>query len=327
MIISRTPVRISFFGGGTDMRDFYSSSYGAVLSTAIKKYIYVAINKKFDEKIRVSYSETEIADALNDIKHGIIRECLRSRGVDKQIEVVTIADIPGHGSGLGSSSALTVGTLNALNVYVNRKQEVGRLAEEACGIEIEALKKPIGKQDQYIAALGGFRYIRFNPDESVTTEPVTVPASKMKELQGNLISFYIPGSREGDEILRDQKKNMVDRMQILRELRDQAGIGKELLIKGDLASFGRMLDKAWQLKSQLSNKISTPAISSSYEKGISAGALGGKLSGAGGSGFLTFYCDRSHQEKVRASLSDLKEMKIEFEPEGSRIVYQDNNQV
>ncbi len=323
MIISRTPVRISFFGGGTDIRDFYAKSYGAVLSTAIKKYIYVAVNEKFDEKVRVSYSETEMADSVDQVKHGIIRECLKSRGITGSIEVVTVADIPGHGTGLGSSSTLAVGTLNALNLYTHRSQAPGSMAEEACRIEIDALKKPIGKQDQYIAAFGGFRYIKFNPDESVTAESVSLPSDTQEELNGNLVSFYIPGSREGDSILSDQKKNIVDKMPILEEMRDQAEKGRDLLRSGDLAAFGRLLDRAWKLKSQLSSMISTPEIAGYYSKGLKAGALGGKLSGAGGSGFLTFYCEKESQARLREALSGLKEMKVELEREGTKIVYND----
>lgn len=321
MIISRTPVRISFFGGGTDLRDFYSKSYGAVLSTAIKKYIYVAVNKRFDDKIRVSYSETEIVDSLTDLKHTLIKECLKSRGIDKKIELVTVADVPGHGTGLGSSSTLAVGSINALNLYTKSFQDSGAVAEEACKIEIDALKKPIGKQDQYIAAFGGFRYIKFYPDESVTTELVNPSLDTLNELKRNLVSFYIPGSREGDTILADQKKNIVNKMQILEEMRDQAEIGRDLVRRGDLAAFGKLLDRAWQLKSALSSMISNSTISKFYKLGIESGALGGKLSGAGGSGFLTFYCEPEHQKKLREKLSELKELDIDLEPEGTRIVY------
>ncbi len=324
MIISRTPVRISFFGGGTDIAEFYSKSYGAVLSTAIKKYVYVAINKKFDKKIRVSYSETETVDSLDQIKHKIIKECLKSRGVDSGIEVVTIADIPGHGTGLGSSSALTVGLLNGLNFYTKRFQTLMDVAEDACDVEIKVLNKPIGKQDQYITAIGGFRYIKFHSDGKVTTEPAGISADTMKELQENLVSFYVSGAREGDEILKDQKNNIKNRVSILEEMRDQAETGLNYLRRGDLASFGRLLDRAWALKSQLSSKISTPDIRKYYETGMKAGALGGKLSGAGGSGFLTFYCEKTRQKALREKFGGLKEMKIRLESEGSRIIYYDH---
>jgi D-glycero-alpha-D-manno-heptose-7-phosphate kinase len=325
MIISRTPVRISFFGGGTDLRDFYSTSYGAVLSTAIKKYIYVAVNRRFDEKIRVSYSETETVDSADQVKHSLIKECLKTAGIDKQIEIVTIADVPGHGTGLGSSSSLAVGTIIALKEYTNKPTNFEEAAKEACKIEIGTLKKPIGKQDQYIAALGGFRYIRFNADETVSTYTINLGKNTLEELETNLVSFYIPGSREGDVILADQRKNIPEKMKILEEMRNQAETGKEAIKNGDLSSFGKLLDKAWQLKSTLSNKISNPTISKFYRMGMDAGALGGKLSGAGGSGFLTFYCDKEHQKGLREALRELKEMKIKLEPGGSSIVYKESD--
>jgi D-glycero-alpha-D-manno-heptose-7-phosphate kinase len=324
MIISRTPVRISFFGGGTDFRDFYTRSFGAVLSTAIKKYIYVAVNTKFDDNIRVSYSETENVDSLDKIKHDLVRECMRDCKIDKKVEIVTIADIPGHGSGLGSSSSLTVGLLNALDAYTNNQRSAAMLAKEACRIEIEVLKNPIGKQDQYIAAFGGFRYIKFFPDEKVSVEPIVLSDNTFEELKNNLISFYIPGLRASTEILSDQKKNISERIQVLEKMRDQAEEGRDLLKDGDISAFGSLLDQAWKLKSSLSSKISTSTINEYYATGLKAGAMGGKLSGAGGSGFLTFYCEKEWQKKLRDALSGLKEMDIDFEPEGTKILYSDH---
>jgi D-glycero-alpha-D-manno-heptose-7-phosphate kinase len=328
MIISRTPVRISFFGGGTDLEEFYSKSYGAVLSSAIKKYIYVAINKKFDDDIRASYHENEIVDSLEKLKHPIIKACLKHVGITKKIEIVTIADISGRGTGLGSSSTLTVGLLNGLNSYLHKHKDQMELAEDACKIEIEILKKPIGKQDQYIAALGGFRYIKFYQDGRVTSELVNASDKTLSELQSNLVSFNVlptqESERDGNAILADQRKNTNKKIEILEEMRDQAESGKVYLRKGDLSSFGKLLDRAWKLKRLLSQKISTDVIDNYYKKGIESGALGGKLSGAGGSGFLTFYCEKEKQKKLREAMSGLKEMEIKLEPEGTKIIAYDS---
>jgi D-glycero-alpha-D-manno-heptose-7-phosphate kinase len=325
MIISRTPVRISFFGGLTDLKEFYSKSYGAVLSTAIRKYIYVAINKKFDDKIKVSHIETEVVDSLDGIKHPIMRECLRAKGISNGIEISAISDMPNYGIGLGSSSSLTVGTLNALGSYVGHKEVPEVLADEACKIEIDTLKRQAGKQDPYITAVGGFRYIKFYPDEKVSIETVSMSDTTIKDLKDSLITFYIAGRRDGDEIIGDQKKNLLKNIKTLEEMRDQAEIGMNLLKKGDINSFGGLLDKAWKLKRSLSSKISTSAIDSYYSLGIKAGALGGKVGGAGGAGFLTFFCEKERQEKLKESLSMLKAMDVAFEDGGTRIVYDDTH--
>lgn len=321
MIISRTPFRISFVGGGTDLRDYYRHGYGAVVSTAIQKYVYVSVNKKFDDKIRVSYSQTEIVDDVDDLRHELVREALKLAGIKNGIEVVTIADIPGRGTGLGSSSSLTVGLLNALHTYLGQKDLPETLARQACKIEIELLGQPIGKQDQYIAAYGGLNYIRFNADETILVEPVNLSKKKKREFEENLMCFYTGITRKSSAILNVQKKNVTNKLEVLDKMRDQADEVWKCLAKNDLTKFGEILHEAWLLKKQLASGITNPLIDSYYSKARRVGAFGGKISGAGGGGFLTLYCEKEKQPAVRKVLQDLKEMKIRFEPQGSKTIY------
>ncbi|HEX9907892.1 MAG TPA: GHMP kinase, partial [Thermoplasmata archaeon] len=222
MIISRTPLRVSFAGGGTDIGDYYRTGHGAVVSCTIKKYVYVTVNKRFDDEIRVSYSKTEIADSVDKIEHGLVREALRKTGIRNGIEITTIADIPSRGTGLGSSSAITVGLLNALYAFKGHRAGPKKLAEEACEIEINALKEPIGKQDQYIAAYGGIQHIRFNADETVALEPVICPAKTKREIENRLMLFYTGKTRQAKDILSKQRKNSSANKQVLDKMRDQA---------------------------------------------------------------------------------------------------------
>lgn len=321
MIISRTPFRISFVGGGTDIKDYYEKGYGAVVSTAIDKYMYVAVNEKFDEEIRVSYSETEIVDNVDSIKHGIIREALRLVGIAKKIEIVTIADIPGRGTGLGSSSSLAVGLLNALYSYEGKFRNAEALANEACEIEIAKLMQPIGKQDQYIAAYGGLNYIRFNANDSVLVEPIPLSRKVREELEGNLLCFFTGSTRSSNDILKNQKKNIPGTMDILDSMREQADEMRMCLKNNDLTKFGDLLNEGWILKRKLSEGITNTMIDEYYDKARQAGALGGKISGAGGGGFLTVYCEKRKQNSVRKALSTLQEMTIKLEPYGARIIF------
>lgn len=329
MIMSRTPLRLSFFGGGTDIENFYSTSYGAVLTTAIKKYIYVSVIRRFHKDIRVGYSKTETVNTVEEIEHQTIRQILLNNKIPGQIEIDIMADVPGWGTGLGSSSALAVGLLNAIHLYKeNVSKSTEELAAEACDLEIKQLKKPIGKQDQYAAALGGLRYIRFNKDGSVDSEIVKMSGTTKKDLEASMISFYIAdNNRNGDKILADQNSKISHNLKNLETMRDQAAEGKLLLEKGDLESFGLMMNKAWELKRSLSSKISNPLIDKYYQQGLRLGAMGGKLSGAGGSGFLTFICDPKYHEKLRSGLKELEQMKMCLEPQGTSIVYSDNKPI
>lgn len=324
MIITRTPLRISFAGGGTDLPAFYRQEAGAVVSTAINKYIYITVNRKFDHKIRVSYSETEIVDSVDDLKHDLIRESLRLVGIDGGIEITSISDIPSQGTGLGSSSSYTVGLLNALYAYKGQLVGAERLAREACHIEIEVCRKPIGKQDQYIAAYGGLKFIEFLPDESVVVTPLLRERHAREELQNHLLLLYTGLTRSADSILAEQARNTADsaqtraRLQTLRALADRV---HEALCCGDLREFGRCLHENWSAKRQLAAGISNSQIDCWYDTAMAHGAWGGKLLGAGGGGFLLFVAPPERHPPIIAALPQLKPVHIHLESQGSRIIY------
>ena len=320
MIITRTPFRISFAGGGTDLPDFYRREYGAVISTAIDKYMFITVNKSFDHRIRISYSKTEQVEHVDDIQHPIVREALKHTGIDNGIEITSIADVPA-GTGMGSSSSFTVGILNALYAYKGVLKSAEALARDAAMIEIERAGQPIGKQDHYIAAYGGYQYIRFNPDESVFVNPVIFSRDVFAELQSNLVLFYTGITRSSNSILNDQKKNTPSKIEILKKMRDLAYEMRETLTSGrNLANFGQLLHQNWLYKRELSPLIASQPINDCYQAGISAGALGGKLLGAGGGGFFLFYCERQNQQRLREAVK-LKEFPVNFEPQGSQIIY------
>lgn len=324
MIITKTPLRLSFFGGATDIANFYSKGYGAVLTTSVAKYIYVCLAKSFHENIKLGYTKVESVPKPELLEHELIRTILIHTGIMREIEIFTMADIPSTGTGLGSSSSLAVGVLNSVYAYKGVSKSKEELADEASHIEIDVIKKPIGKQDQYAAALGGLRYLKFNSDGSVETKKVNIPSSTKKELSESLISFYIQDhERSGDNVLRDQNTKLQQNFETLEKMRDQASIGLELLNNGNLHDFGKLMGKAWDLKRSLSSMITNPTIDNYYQLGVKNGALGGKISGAGGSGFLTFFCEPKHQDKVRAALKGLREMNLGLDEDGTKLVYKD----
>lgn len=327
MIITRTPFRVSFVGGGTDLEAYYRTGHGAVVSTTIRKYMVVSVNRKFDDGIRVSYSKTEMVDGVDEVQHELVREAMKLTGVVKGVEVTTIADVPGRGTGLGSSSSLTVGLLHALYAYRHRHVGAARLAEEACRIEIETLGAPIGKQDQYAAAYGGLNYVRFNADGSVFVDPILFNPATKRELESSLLMFFTGQTRSANSILSEQKAatSKGDKTRFLDQMRDQAEELRGALRNNDLAAFGQMLHKGWEMKRQLAGGISNPQIDAWYEGAQKAGAVGGKLLGAGGGGFLLFYAPHERAAKVRAALADLKEMPFRFELQGSKVVYVDED--
>jgi len=321
MIISRTPLRVSFAGGGTDLADYYRTGFGAVVSCAIKKYVYCTINKRFDDDIRISYSKTEIVDHVDKIEHRIVKEALKKVGIRNGVEITTIADIPSKGTGLGSSSAIAVGLLNALYAFKGYRASPKKLAEEACEIEIDKLKEPIGKQDQYIAAYGGMQHIRFNADETVLLDPVVCPSKSKRDLENHLMLFYTGKSRNASDILSGQKKNTHMNKAALDKMRDQA---EQLFV--DLTSLqmnklGETLKNGWNLKKSLAKGISDPEIDKIYEKATKAGAVGGKITGAGGGGFLVLFVPPESHWSVRNALTDLREVEFKIEPQGSKIIY------
>ncbi len=329
MIISRTPLRISFIGGGSDLSAFYSHEPGAVVSTAINKYIYITVNKKFDHKIRASYSITEIVERPEEVKHELIRNALRMLDLDGGIEITSISDIPSEGTGLGSSSTYTVGLLNALYAYRGQHAEAERLAREACHIEIERCGRAMGKQDQYIAAYGGMRYIQFNPDESVYVDPIIFNPETKRKLEESLLLMYTGLSRSSEEILREQRANSErdeNRRDSLRKMTRLAEQMREALHRRELDGVGEIMHQGWVEKRKLASGISNGRIDEWYEYGRRHGAIGGKLLGAGGGGFLLFYAptDR-HQEIIRA-LPELRPVCFCFEPQGSKIIFVEESQ-
>ena len=320
MIITRTPFRVSFAGGGTDIDTFYRDGFGAVLSATINKYMYIMVNKRFDDSIRVSYSKTEIVNDLDELKHDIVRECLRMVGISKGIEITSIADIP-SGTGLGSSSSFTVGLLNALYSYLGQQRSAHELAEKACKIEIEILQNPIGKQDQFAAAYGGINYYQFNKNETVEYIPIVLDEKEKIKLNMNLLMFYTGISRNANEILEKQGKRAFLNRVVLEEMREQATCLKEMILKeGITDKIGEVLHQGWESKKTLSKSISSKKIDDLYEKAREAGAIGGKLLGAGGGGFLLLYCKANSQADVR-KVVDLPEIGFQFTHHGSRVVY------
>jgi D-glycero-alpha-D-manno-heptose-7-phosphate kinase len=321
MIITQTPLRISIAGGGTDLPDYYRRRGGFVVSTAIDKYIYVIVKARYDDKIYVDYSKKEIVDSVDEIQHELVREAARITGVENGFEVAMMADIPSEGSGLGSSSSLTVGLLNAFYTY--RGQQVGaeRLAEEASRIEIDILGKPIGKQDQYIAAFGGLCSFSFNQDDSVTVERLPVPTSAKRRLGSNLLLFFTNIVRQASSVLTEQKSQIDAKLEYHDRIKALAHQVREALAGGSYDAIGEILHRNWELKKQLASGISNATIDSMYESALRGGALGGKISGAGGGGFLMVYCRRPDQDNLRDNLADYREMPFMLEPHGSKVIF------
>ncbi|MCI0556064.1 MAG: GHMP kinase [Anaerolineae bacterium] len=321
MIVTQTPLRISFFGGGTDFRDYVQHEDGWVLSSAINKYIFVVVKERFDQKIRVGYTRTELVDQIDELQHELVRECLRKTGITKGIEISTMADIPSEGSGLGSSSTVTVGLLNALYSYLGTPVEHARLAQEACEIEIDVLRKPIGMQDQYIAAFGGQRFIRFSSSGATDVERLGLSAQQYRKLSQSLMLFYTNIARKAESVLEEQVKNLDTNLIILCEMKRLALAAREYLRTEAFDDFGALLHEAWQLKKQLASKISNRAIEEIYGLARQAGALGGKITGDGGGGFLLLYCPVHKQDEVRRALSLLTELPFSLETDGSKVIF------
>lgn len=321
MIITKTPFRVSFAGGGSDLEAFYEKHGGCVLSTSINKYVYLSIHPYFHPNRTVlKYSENETVDDISQIRHTIFNCVLNMFGI-RGVEISSTADIPA-GTGLGSSSSFTVGLLHTLYCYLGKYKSKEYIADKACKIEIELLGNPIGKQDQYAAALGGLNFIRFNTDGSVSYEPITLKRDKIEKLQSCLQMYYLGITRDANIILSEQKKNMTDdeKTQNLKQMCKLAEDMKDALNNDDISSFGLFLHKGWELKQSLSSGISNPEINKLYEIAINAGATGGKLLGAGGGGFLLFYCEPEKQERLRLALG-IRPVPFTFERDGTSVVY------
>jgi len=319
MIVVQTPLRISFVGGGTDFEDFYLTHGGAVLSAAIDKCVFVIVKERFDDLICVNYTQRERVERVDELRHELVREAMRMTSVSKGVEITTLADVPAEGTGLGSSSSITVGLLQALYAYQGELKTAETLAEEACRIEIDILKKPIGKQDQYIAAYGNLRFITFS-DAAVKAEKAAITPENKRRLSESLLCFYTGTTRKSSEILEEQKANIPDRLAVLDEMKTLAFRAKESLIEGAFDEFGEILHSGWELKKTLASKITNSRIDEVYEAARKAGALGGKVTGAGGGGFLLLYCPKEKQDEVRKVLK-LREFPFRFERDGSKVIF------
>lgn len=328
MIISRTPLRISFAGGGSDLPAYFQQDVGAVLSTTINKYIYITVNRKFDHKIRASYSHTEMVDSVDDLQHELIRESLQLLNISSNIEITSISDIPSHGSGLGSSSSYTVGLLNALYAHTGRYADSERLARESCDIEIKRCGRVLGKQDQYIAGYGGLKFIQFNCNGSVFVDPVICNAETRRELQNGLLLMYTGIIRSSSSILQEQSINTgsnAEKRSLIRQMVALAFDLRNALQSNDLDTFGEILHAGWQAKRCLASGITNDRIDEWYHLARSSGAIGGKLLGAGGGGFLLLYAPPERHSNIVQALPELRPISFHLEPQGSKIIFIEEN--
>lgn len=328
MIITRTPLRISFVGGGSDLPAFYEQSQGAVVSAAIDKYIYITTNPKFDQKIRASYSITEIVDDVNELQHELIRESMKLLGISSSIEITSISDIPSQGTGLGSSGSYTVGLLNALYAAHGHMAGAERLASEACHVEMDLCHHPSGKQDQYIAAYGGLQHIRFNPSGSVFVDPVICQQKTKDDLQNGLLLFYTGMTRKTRNLLSEQAEETRKNPDKQESLRKMVALAEQLLgalEANDLGGFGEILHAGWLEKRKLTAHISNTQIDGWYQRARAAGAIGGKISGAGGGGFLLLYAPSEKHSDITRALPELRRVPFRFSPQGSKVIYVEEN--
>lgn len=324
MIITRTPLRISFAGGGTDLPSFYRAhAGGAVTSAAIDRYIHVLVNPKFERTIRVAYSRTENVERLEDVQHPLVREAMKVAGVHEAVEIHSIADIPGEGTGLGSSSTFTVGLLNALHAYRGVLKGPGELAEEACRIEIDTLGGTLGKQDQYIAAFGGVDYFEFHPDDTVRVAPIPLRGEDREALGDHLSLFYTGTTRRAEGILASQSARTGTNRDALVRMRELAADARSAIVARDFARLGATLDEGWQLKRGLTTGISNESIDALYARAKAAGAWGGKITGAGGGGFLLAIHPPERSRQIADALSPMQRLSVRIVPEGSRILFVD----
>lgn len=328
MILSKTPLRASLFGGGTDFEAYYktaSKGYGSVLSVALDMHVYIIVNKKFDDKIRVVYQGNELVDTVDEVKHNIIREALKLLGIEKGIEIIYMADLPlsSAGVGLASSSALAVGVLNALHAYKGEFVTPEQLAKEACHIEINCLGQRIGIQDQYAVAYGGFNRYRFNNNGTVSVSPAIIQAADRQRLFDNLMLFFTGNTRDSRKILSEQSDSIEAKRPMLDELVNIVDDIYEAMNTGNLDNIGKTLDQTWQIKKKFAQGVSNPEIDLMYDTARNAGALGGKILGAGGGGFMLCYVPPAMQDNVRLAMKDYREVPFGIDPQGSSIIFSD----
>jgi D-glycero-alpha-D-manno-heptose-7-phosphate kinase len=326
MIITQTPLRMSFAGGGSDLPSFYRQFGGAVVSTAIDKYVYINVNKKFDNWIRVSYSRTEEVESVDQIEHRVVRAALQKLKITGGLEITSVADIPSRGTGLGSSSSFAVGLLLALHAYQSRYISPGDLAEEGCTLEIDLCEERIGKQDQYAAAFGGLNFFRFEPDDTVLVEPILCSGETLLQLQSSFVTFYTGKTRPAGSILSEQSQQAESNKTTQDLLRRMTRLAYELrteLNRGHIEALGQILDEGWRLKREVHPGVSSAVIDDWYTAGKRAGALGGKLLGAGGGGFLTFFARPERHGEIEKAVG-LRRVEMGLERSGSRVLLYHN---
>lgn len=324
MFVSKTPFRVSFFGGGSDLPSFYNQSCGMVISATINKYLYISLNKKFDDSIRVSYSVTENVSKVDELNHDIVKHSLKYFGIQNGIELASISDLPSNGTGMGASSAFAVGLIKVLEAYKFSKDHLHKasLAELACQIEIDLCKKPIGKQDQYACAYGGFNSHSFKQN-GVTTKNISLDEDVINHLQNNLLLLHTTIGRSADDILRNQNKRMIDNNKSFQNIQVMVDLAKQFEIdleKKDLKYFGEMLDYSWQLKKQVSDDITNLEINEMYEEAKICGAKGGKILGAGGGGFMLLYADQHAQKRIKEKFIKCRPFNFQFDFNGSIVL-------
>lgn len=325
MIIVRTPLRLSFAGGGSDLKAFYEKKDGMVISSAIDKFVYVIVKERFDDMIYINYSDKERAEKVSEIKHDLVREAMKMTGVEKGVEITTLADIPSEGSGLGSSSSITVGLLHAFYTYQNVLVTAEQLAEEACRIEIDIIGKPIGRQDQYAAAFGGVNQFVFSGDAAVVRTPLVLDNGPLRVFASNLLLYFTGITRSANTILAEQKNNFSEKekFKVMSEMVAMVGPFKNALEQGDIETCSRLLDDNWQLKKKMASGITNGEIDAMYEKAKRAGALGGKIAGAGGGGFLMLVVPREKQNAVFEAMKGYRELPFMLERSGSKVIFDD----
>ena len=326
MIISKTPFRASFAGGGTDLPAFYQQEDGFVVSTAIESFMYIAVHRFFENRIVLKYSQTENVETVDEIRHGLIRECMKITGVNEPVEITSFADIPSKGSGLGSSSSFAVGLITALRAYQGVPVTSEISASLACEVEIGRLGEPIGKQDQYAAAYGGLNGITFHRDGSVTVEPIKLGREALRHMEEHLVMFYTGVVRSASGILQEQSRNTTEDPSKFAMLQGMKALGYQLrdaLLAEDIDQLGPIMHEGWEMKKGLASKISMPEIDEVYAAAIAAGATGGKLLGAGGGGFFLFYCPPAKRAELLRCLSALRIVPVKLETRGTRVLFQE----
>ena len=327
MVIVKTPLRLSFVGGGSDMKDFYSRKAGKVVCTAIDKFVYAIVKERFDDMIYINYSKKETVESVSDIRHDLVREAMKLTGVTKGVEITTLADIPSSGSGLGSSSSISVALLHAFYAYRNILVTAEQLAENACRIEIDILRKPIGRQDQYAAAFGGVNRFVFLPDGTTERMPVDMDSAERRKFASSLLLYYTGITRDANKILSKQKTNLVnpETFESMQQMVSLVDPFAEAMQRADIATCGSLMDRNWELKQKMASGISNKKIEDMYNRSKAAGALAGKIAGAGGGGFLLLIVEREKQNAVFEALSTYREMPFMLEQSGSKVIFDDRS--